>query len=120
MTGLWCDPNHDDFFRSPRFEPGKLPFSGRGESPADIVQSFAQLLRGVCPVHKGGKDSRLAKSKHSFGKIGKVRVNSCHTVPPSAPEVREKRLRTAGKLASVLCYDADEAFAVKIPGKYRR
>src|SRR5580704_19548093 len=76
MTGRWCDPNHDDFFRSPRFEPGKLPFSGRGESPADIVQSFAQLLRGVCPVHKGGKDSRLAKSKHSFGKIRKVRVNS--------------------------------------------
>jgi hypothetical protein len=27
MTGLWCDPNNDDFFRNPRFEPGKLPFS---------------------------------------------------------------------------------------------
>ncbi|MGA8489485.1 MAG: serine/threonine-protein kinase [Terriglobales bacterium] len=30
-----------------------------------------QLLRALCLVHKGGNDSQLAKSKHSFGKIGK-------------------------------------------------
>src|SRR5580700_1344753 len=94
--------------------------AGVSPRPSPVQSIARQLLRAVYPVHKGGNDSRLAKSKHSFGKIGKVRVNSCHTVPPSAPEVREKRLRTAGKLASVLCYDADEAFAVKIPGKYRR
>jgi hypothetical protein len=81
-----------------------------------------QLLRAVYPVHKGGNDSQLAKSKHSLGKIGKGTMLTRTTQPTraSAPEARAKRLRTAGKTASIRCHDADEAFAVKILEKYWR